>query len=309
MKRLHVKKLFLVALILLMSISLFGCTEEAPPAQPQGTSPQSDEAFKETVSNLVKDFGKKLQNVSLQAPKDVVSKSMQDNYGQYVSPELLKEWQNDPQKAPGRVVSSPWPDRIEIQSVVKLPDSSYEVKGDIIEVTSMEVVNGGAAARRPITLTAGQVGDRWLITAVKLGEYKDPNAVVYENTKYGFNFSLPQSWKGYSIVTDKWEGLPIGGSKPVETGPLLSIRHPLWTAQNPRQDIPIMVFTLNQWNFLQREEFHIGAAPIGPKELGRNSRYVFALPARYNFSFPTGFEEVEKILEGSPLQVNETFSE
>jgi hypothetical protein len=62
-----------------------------------------------------------------------------------------------------------------------------------------------------------------------------------------------------------------------------------------------MIFTLDQWNALQQEKFHIGAAPIGPRELGRNSRYVFALPARYNFAFPKGYEEVQDILEGNPL--------
>jgi len=79
-------------------------------------------------------------------------------------------------------------------------------------------------------------------------------------------------------------------------------RHPEWKADNPRQDIPIMIFTLQQWEALQLEKFHIGAAPIGPKELGRNSKYVFALPARYNFAFPTGYEEVEKIIESQPLK-------
>ncbi len=78
-------------------------------------------------------------------------------------------------------------------------------------------------------------------------------------------------------------------------------RHPEWTSEIPRQDIPIMIFTLSQWDALQRQEFHIGAAPIGPKELGRNSNYVFALPARYNFAFPKGYEEVEDILEDNPL--------
>ena len=63
-----------------------------------------------------------------------------------------------------------------------------------------------------------------------------------------------------------------------------------------------MVFTLAQWDSLQQDKFHIGAAPIGPSELGRNTRYVFALPARYNFAFPTGYEEVEKILEDNPLK-------
>lgn len=106
----------------------------------------------------------------------------------------------------------------------------------------------------------------------------------------------------------KWEGLAIGGpqsGETVETGPMISIRHPQWTPENQRQDIPIMIFTLDQWNSLLQGKFHIGAAPVGPKELGSNTRYVFTLPARYNFAFPTGYEEVEKILESNPLQVNE----
>ena len=63
-----------------------------------------------------------------------------------------------------------------------------------------------------------------------------------------------------------------------------------------------MIFTTAQWKSLQQEEFHIGAAPVGPRELGRNTKYVFGLPARYNFAFPTGYEEVENILKGDPLQ-------
>jgi hypothetical protein len=130
-------------------------------------------------------------------------------------------------------------------------------------------------------------------------------SIVYRNDRYGFNFSLPGSWKGYIIVFDKWEGLSLEGSKRnkvVETGPIISIRHPRWTLKNPRQDIPIMIFTLTQWDLLQQKKFRIGAAPIGPKEIDRNSRFVFALPARYNYAFPTGYEEVEKILESSPLK-------
>jgi hypothetical protein len=62
-----------------------------------------------------------------------------------------------------------------------------------------------------------------------------------------------------------------------------------------------MVFTLQQWNSLQSDMFHIGAAPIGPSELTRNNSYVFALPARYNFAFPPGYQEVEEILRNKPL--------
>lgn len=133
---------------------------------------------------------------------------------------------------------------------------------------------------------------------------KPKTSIVYSNKKYGFDFSLPLSWKGYKIVTEKWEGLAIGGSqgeKVIETGPQIMIRHPKWTEKNPRQDIPIMVFTRAQWDSLQAGKFHIGAAPIGPSELGHNSKYVFALPARYNYAFPTGYQEVEDILKSHPL--------
>lgn len=130
----------------------------------------------------------------------------------------------------------------------------------------------------------------------------DEKKIIYENKDYGFKFSLPAGWENYKIIIDKWEGRSADEEpEKIETGPLISIRHPLWTAENPRQDIPIMILTVKQWEALQKGEFHIGAAPIGPTELGRNSGYVFALPARYNYAFPEGFEEVEKILQAKPL--------
>jgi hypothetical protein len=66
-----------------------------------------------------------------------------------------------------------------------------------------------------------------------------------------------------------------------------------------------MVFTLNQWNSLKQGVFHIGTAPVDPTELGRNNDYVFALPARYNYAFLPGYEDVEKILEGNPLKTTQ----
>lgn len=136
-------------------------------------------------------------------------------------------------------------------------------------------------------------------------DQSDSNSILYENAQYGFKVTLPKSWKGYSIESSQWEGLASGQTAVVETGPKISIRDPLWTSEIPRQDIPILIFTLNQWNALQQEVFHIGAAPIGPSELGRNNSYVFALPARYNFAFPPGYEEVEKILATNPLHTTQ----
>ncbi len=132
--------------------------------------------------------------------------------------------------------------------------------------------------------------------------------VEYRNEHYGFGLALPASWQGFSVRVNEWEAFSLtseGTSSIVARGPQIAIIHPRSTPTKPRQDIPIMVFTTAQWEHLQRGEWHIGAAPINPSELGRNSRYVFALPARYNYAFPEGYEEVEAILRSRPLRTFE----
>lgn len=125
----------------------------------------------------------------------------------------------------------------------------------------------------------------------------DKAAVVYTNRRYGFRFDLPADWKGYRVLVQRWEGTTVEGPRRKEHGPKIVLRDPRWTKAKPRQDIPIMIFTPEQW----KEDLAVSAAPIGPSELGRNSRYVFALPARYNFAFPEGYEEVEEIMKTKPL--------
>jgi hypothetical protein len=126
--------------------------------------------------------------------------------------------------------------------------------------------------------------------------------VVYNNPDYGFKFELPKTWEGYTVVTETWTGTPLAEGRQSESGPQFLIRSPKWTDAIPTQDTPIMVFTRAQWDALQREEFSVSAAPIPPSELGRNNQYVFALPARYNFAFLPGYEEVADIIDGQPLQ-------
>jgi hypothetical protein len=128
--------------------------------------------------------------------------------------------------------------------------------------------------------------------------------VKYDNTEYGFVFSLPADWQGFSIYTKQWDGNPLTGSKyaSVIHGPEIYIRNPNWTTQNPYEDIPVMVFTPDEWAEIQQEKLAVSAAPIPPSELGQNQKYVFALPPRYDYGFRTGFEEVEKIMQSSPLQ-------
>ena len=263
------------------------------------------EKEKNQIQNLVKSFGENLKMVSLMAPEDIVKDSLKENYGEFVSTALLEKWQNDPVNAPGRVSSSPWPERIDIELVEKLSDSEYTVNGNIIEMTSVEMTQGGISASKPVTLNIEKIEDKWLIDDVIKGEYIDVNSSVYNNKEYGFYFLLPESWKGYSIIEDKWDGVSLVDSKENQSGTLIYIRHPEWTEEAPRQDIPVMIFTMELWESLNNEEFSVGAAPVLPGKLGENSKYVFALPARYNYSFFTGFEEVEEILERNPLQIFE----
>lgn len=133
--------------------------------------------------------------------------------------------------------------------------------------------------------------------AVSTARSSKKASLVYVNRRYGFRFDLPADWKGYRVLVQQWDGTTQEEPRRTEHGPRIVIRDPRWTKAQPRQDIPIMIFTLAQW----KEDLVVSAAPIGPSELGRNSRYVFALPPRYNFAYPDGYNEVEEILEKKPL--------
>jgi hypothetical protein len=134
-------------------------------------------------------------------------------------------------------------------------------------------------------------------------------SVVYTNKKYGFRFFLPESWRGYSIVLSQWEGGdgraygPGDPVPPIVKGPLVTIRHPLWTEADPRQDIPIMIITRAQWRLMEDGKLIVSAAPFGPSELGRNMKYVFGLPPRFNYALISGWEEINEIIQRHPLRL------
>ncbi len=130
------------------------------------------------------------------------------------------------------------------------------------------------------------------------------SSTVYTNNTFGFNVTLSKSWEGYTVSMDIWSGYKIDdqlGDKPYATGTVISIHNPKWTEAVHYQDIPIMVFTTNEWNLITQEKMSVGAAPIPPSELARNSKYVFALPARYNYAYPLGWEEVDQIIQSKTL--------
>ncbi|MDR3773856.1 MAG: hypothetical protein P4L26_10940 [Terracidiphilus sp.] len=125
--------------------------------------------------------------------------------------------------------------------------------------------------------------------------------IEYRNAQYGFCFTLPASWQGYTIVSDGWDGTPRDGG-PAVTGPKLLIRNPAWMAGNPREDIPILIFTTAQWRRVVKERMSVSAAPFNPFQLGHNRRYVFAVPARFDFDQLPGVEEVSKLVMSKSLR-------
>lgn len=166
------------ALTLLAVLFLVACATQASPlaqttSNNTATVPRVDSAtpIQTSLSNadeeaeirdLVENFAKRLQDVSLQAPD--AAQEMEKQYAEFVSPVLLEQWVNDFLGAPGRIVSSPWPDRIEITTVSKEDPDRYEITGFIIEVTSTEVGTDKAAVKIPVRIVVEKEQGRWLIT-------------------------------------------------------------------------------------------------------------------------------------------------
>jgi hypothetical protein len=127
------------------------------------------------ATDLVRAFGQSLQNVWLIMSPDTVAAEIQRAYAPFVSPQLLAFWMTAPDHAPGRRVSSPWPDHIDVVSAEVQPDGAVQVTGRIIEMTSTEIGTGRNAGAYPVAITvardagqgAGTVGQggRWRITS------------------------------------------------------------------------------------------------------------------------------------------------
>ena len=130
----------------------------------------------------------------------------------------------------------------------------------------------------------------------------DNTPIIYNNADYGFDFSLPDNWAGYSVVKSTWSGNALTKATTNETGPKLLIRNPKWTSAVHYEDIPVMIFTLTQWNSYTAGNFSVSAAPIDATEIARNNLYVFALPPRWDFDYSEGYVETENILKTNPLK-------
>jgi hypothetical protein len=107
---------------------------------------------------------------------------------------------------------------------------------------------------------------------------------------------LPESWEGYTVVTDTGKDKRVDGNGDVVlNGPKLLIRSPEWNVRYADAGYP-------------DSDFHTGGVGSGTagtacrlrradpaQRARRNSKYVFALPARYNFAISARWEELQSI--------------
>lgn len=201
------KTLIIVLIVLIIGVGGFYVWQNLSNFQQSeqpGRSEQTDEAL---IRVVVEDFGKSLKNVSLQAPKEIVIKSIEENYKDFITPQLLDTWKADYSKALGRFVSSPWPDRIEIQEITKINDTQYLVKGKIIEITSVEEIEGGVANERDVEISVVKSNDKWLINDVSSISRIDTSN--WQNSTQSINqgeisFKYPQNLPASYISVQEW---------------------------------------------------------------------------------------------------------
>ncbi len=116
--------------------------------------------------NVINNFGDQLQQVPLNAPPKLLAFAMESYYSFYVHPDLLAKWEANPLSAPGRLASSPWPDRIEVEKSVKNQDSSYTVDGTIVEVAN-NATSTQTVRSIPVQFIVSKGPDGWQITDYK----------------------------------------------------------------------------------------------------------------------------------------------
>jgi len=139
-------------------VSCGGSPAAPPPARAQTTPPAK------SAQEVVEEFGLRMKNVPLLAPRETAAEAIRRNDAELVDPDLLQRWLDDPANAPGRAVSSPWPDRIEVTGSSEPSPGVVRVTGEIVEVSS-----SGVAARDPVTLELRREGGAWRITSVSAG--------------------------------------------------------------------------------------------------------------------------------------------
>lgn len=180
----------ITALVVLVALGVYGYTTYKPENFPQSPSGSvSSDANDSAIRMRIEQFGSLMRNISLLSPD--AAAQIQAQYAMYAAPELVGQWVANPLEAPGRKTSSPWPDHINIVSVVPKASGaafqSYQVEANVIEVASAQ---GGTAPAGvyPVSIGVAKRDGQWMIISWQPGAYSE----------------LPQQ----VTVTGIWECLP-----------------------------------------------------------------------------------------------------
>ena len=91
----------------------------------------------DAAENVLLEFGTKLKNVSLTAPASDLATSIEENYGPYVTEDLMNDWKANPSHVPGRLTASSTPDRLGV-STSMVQGSGRIITGEVILVNGNE---------------------------------------------------------------------------------------------------------------------------------------------------------------------------
>ena len=130
-------------------------------------------------AQVVEELGRRMKGVSTLAPPESAAKAIGEAYAGLVDPDLLARWEANPATAPGRQVSSPWPERIEVERVTDRSENTAVVRGRIVEVSS-----SGQAGRVPVLVTLERQAGSWLVTDFRAGPNDSDDAVEVVNAYY-----------------------------------------------------------------------------------------------------------------------------
>jgi len=164
---------------IMVGVEVEGCTfaPQAPYTREQGIitimrlySDSYDNFFyrEKSVVDFAQEFGALLQEVALMVPKEVAAENIREKYSNFVTPEMLKRWTDNPEVAPGRASSSPWPDRFEVSGLEKLSREEVVVRGTIVWITSTEIASGEAAFTQFMVLNVYKRETGWQIGEVNI---------------------------------------------------------------------------------------------------------------------------------------------
>jgi hypothetical protein len=117
----------------------------------------------EMVAELVREFGSKLQLVTLRAPRQTSIDLIREHYAPLITSELLEKWVNDPVSALGRQAPSPWPERIVIEKVAPSGSGGFSVSGHVVETTI-----AGPVGKTPVRFTVIPTPAGWRISDARI---------------------------------------------------------------------------------------------------------------------------------------------